>query len=250
MSEEQAVYDVPQVRINSQQDLMTLAATGGIPVERLAQLWELQEKIDAKQAKQEYTEAMAALKRNPPKIIKDRINAQFKSKYASIDSIINGSMEALGQNDFSVNFMPEQDKETLLLTVTCILTHKGGHSEKATMCAPPDSSGSKNALQQIKSTLTYLRGATFEAVTGFAGSDANMDDDGNEWGKKPVETITEDQVKEIEKLLAETGTDEAAWLKLGKIEKIADLPKARFAGAKAFFDKKKANATRTPGQEG
>lgn len=77
--------------------------------------------------------------------------------------------------------------------------------------------------------------------------------DGSKYINQPSPTpelITAEQVKEIENLLAETGTDEAAWLKLGKIGKIADLPAARLAGAKAFFDKKKANMKREPGSEG
>jgi hypothetical protein len=34
-------------------------------------------------------------------------------------------------------------------------------------------------LQQIKSTLTYLEGATFQAITGVVARSASMDDDGN-----------------------------------------------------------------------
>jgi len=47
------------------------------------------------------------------------------------------------------------------------------------MSGPPDDSGKKNPLQQIKSTVTYLKISTLEAACGLASTDASADDDGN-----------------------------------------------------------------------
>jgi hypothetical protein len=77
------------------------------------------------------------------------------------------------------------------IKVTCILSHAMGHSERVSLSGPPDESGAKNKLQQIKSTLTYLKGATFEAVTGVATIPGNLDDDGNAAGKKVSKTDNE-----------------------------------------------------------
>ena len=54
------------------------------------------------------------------------------------------------------------------------------------MSAPPDTSGSKNLIQQLKSTKTYLEIATFESVTGIAAIDKG-DDDGNSAGQQTVD---------------------------------------------------------------
>jgi hypothetical protein len=44
------------------------------------------------------------------------------------------------------------------ISVTCILSHnEDGHSEETTLSGPADASGSKNAIQAIGSTLTYLQ---------------------------------------------------------------------------------------------
>jgi hypothetical protein len=53
------------------------------------------------------------------------------------------------------------------------------------LSSPPDTSGAKNPLQQIKSAITYLEGATFQAITGIVASDE--DDDGN--GFKPKDPV-------------------------------------------------------------
>ena len=51
-----------------------------------------------------------------------------------------------------------------------------GHSEETTLKAPPDTSGSKNSIQAIGSTVTYLERYTLLAATGMAA--AGMDNDG------------------------------------------------------------------------
>jgi hypothetical protein len=77
-------------------------------------------------------------------------------------------------------------KQEEKIEVTCIVTHKMGHKDRTTMKGPPDASGSKNLLQQIKSTVTYLKAATFESAMVLASTDANVDDDGNGAEDAPV----------------------------------------------------------------
>ena len=52
--------------------------------------------------------------------------------------------------------------------VSCIVTHKAGHSETVTMDAAPDNSGKKNSIQQIASSVTYLQRYTLLAIAGLA----------------------------------------------------------------------------------
>ena len=73
------------------------------------------------------------------------------------------------------------------MTVECRLAHRMGHTESISMTAPIDqaavgkSSGerSRNPIQDIKSTFTYLRSATCEAILGVAGTEGTINDDGN-----------------------------------------------------------------------
>lgn len=52
--------------------------------------------------------------------------------------------------------------------VTCHLTHRDGHAEKLELEGPPDSSGSKNPLQEMQSTASYLKRQSLLAITGTA----------------------------------------------------------------------------------
>lgn len=52
--------------------------------------------------------------------------------------------------------------------VTCYLTHSDGHTETLTLEGPPDSSGSKNPLQEMQSTASYLKRQSLLAITGTA----------------------------------------------------------------------------------
>jgi hypothetical protein len=52
--------------------------------------------------------------------------------------------------------------------VTCHLIHKDGHAETLTLEGPPDSSGSKNPLQEMQSTASYLKRQSLLAITGTA----------------------------------------------------------------------------------
>lgn len=50
--------------------------------------------------------------------------------------------------------------------VRCILTHKSGHAETLDLEGPPDTSGSKNPLQEMQSAASFLKRHSSLAITG------------------------------------------------------------------------------------
>ena len=153
-----------------------------IPIERANQAWEFYQKVEAEHARKAYLEAKASFKANAPIIVKDKQNKQFNdSAYASIGNVVNTANEVLARYGLDASWEFEQGER---IKVTCILRHVQGHAERVTLTAPPDASGSKNPLQQIKSTITYLKLSTFEGVTGIATTEGNLDDDGNGFSDK------------------------------------------------------------------
>ena len=143
---------------------------------------------------------------------------------------MNTVNEALAQQGLTVSWDLKQD--TGIVEVTCILAHVDGHSERVTMRGAPDKSGAKNALQEIKSTQTYLKGATYEAVTGIASTEKvgiNKDDDGNKSGKKrepepqqttkatPTGDVWERQTPESQAFLLKKANEAKAYLKVGDV---------------------------------
>jgi hypothetical protein len=90
------------------------------------------------------------------------------------------------------------------------------------MNARADGSGAKNPIQQIKSTITYLKGVTFESITGLASTDDNVDDDGNAAGS---ELITEAEQSNLVDLITSTKSDMQRFLKFMKVENLAAIRK-------------------------
>lgn len=199
-----------------QQMLRDAMARGDMAIiERVVELYR-QERAEMKEMA--YTAAFAAFKKNAPDVVKDMLNKQYDSDYSSLANLVNTVNKALGEYGLNARWEPDQSSG---IKVTCILSHKDGHSVRVSLTGPPDTSGQKNALQQIKSTLTYLEGATFQAVTGVVARSACADDDGNGAGKKQQEINAPDGYDNWRAdmtALADEGTEklQAAWASSSK----------------------------------
>jgi hypothetical protein len=165
--------------------MLAVAVERGDDLEKLRQLMDLRDRWEATEARKAYVTAFSQFKRNMPDVVKDMLNKQYGSDYSSLANLVNTTNRALGEYGLNAVWKPEVKAN--VVTCTCVLTHVDGHSESVTLEAPPDNTGSKNPLQQIKSTLTYLEGATFQAITGVVARSASKDDDGNGAGRAEVE---------------------------------------------------------------
>lgn len=220
-------------------DMVQEAVLRGAPIELVSKLMDLHERFEAGMARKAFYEAKAAFKADAPDITKDMENKQYSSKYTSIGNLVNSGNKALGKHGLDAQWTIEQGEK---IKVTCILSHQMGHQEKVSMCAPPDDSGKKNPIQQIKSTVTYLKLATYEAVTGLASKEANADDDGNAAGGEP-EKISEEQLQELLSLADEIGVDKIRYCRFREIDSFADILASQFGRAKQDLEaKRKASA--------
>jgi len=193
----------------SPNELIQMAVEKGSDLEKLEKIMELQSKWEANQAKKAYNQAIAKFKSNPPIITKDKKNIQYNTMYTTLGNLVNTVNPKLSEQGLSASWEIEQNG---IIKVTCVLTHSMGHSERASASAPADASGSKNVIQQIKSTITYLKAVTFESITGLASSDANLDDDGIQaFGAQEV--LNDSQLNEITNYLDNYGVDQVKFLK-------------------------------------
>lgn len=164
-------------------ELVAHAAARGASMDELRTFIELQERLEANQARKAYVAAMAEFKRNPPQIVKDKFvsfdgrdGSNTSYMHATLGSVCGAIVEGLGKQGFSHRWDTEQPASGMV-SVTCTITHSMGHSEVTRMQAPPDASGKKNAIQQIASTITYLQRYTLLAACGLATNE-QLDDDG------------------------------------------------------------------------
>lgn len=157
-------------------------STPDFDVDKMMKLMDMKERFDAAEAKRAYVADMADFKRNPPTILKDK-QVSFKTdkgttsyKHATIGNVVEKIVASLAEHGFSHRWIPNRS-EGGMISITCVITHKLGHSEETTLEAGLDQSGGKNNIQAMISTKTYLERHSLLAATGLATID-QADDDG------------------------------------------------------------------------
>ena len=220
--------------------LIELAISKGADLDKLEKLLTLQERYNAIEAKKAYNKAMAEFKACPPDIDKDR-TVQYQPKegkavkynHASLYNVTDKINSELSKHGLSASWSVQQNG---IISVTCRITHVKGHSEETTLSAPSDTSGSKNIIQAIGSTITYLQRYSLLSLTGLATHD--QDDDGQA-SSAPVEYIDDRQRSELHDLAVDCGADMPKFMAYLKVEDLTKLPKNEFAKAKLALIAKK-----------
>lgn len=160
--------------------LLQMATSQGADVDKLSKLMDLQMRWQADEARKAFVAAMNKFRASPPKIVKNKAvhhNGKFMYRHSTLDNI----GEAIGGplSDVGISYRWETlQGEGGLIKVTCILMHEMGHSESVSLQATPDTSGAKNSIQAVGSTVKYLERYTLMAATGMADRDAKDEDDG------------------------------------------------------------------------
>lgn len=181
---EEIPLEVPRAlapRAVTPMELLQIAVNKDADIGKLEKLLDLQMKWEANEAKKAYVVAMNAFKDDPPQIVKNK-KAAFTSRrtgegtaysYATLDEVCRQVSAALSKHGISHRWRVAQ--EAGRVKVTCVLTHKLGHSEETTLEGPADDSGSKNAIQAIGSAVTYLERYSLLASCGLAAKDQDLD---------------------------------------------------------------------------
>ncbi len=207
----------------------------GVSADILKQMMDLRDREDAKMARKAFDAAISRAKSKMSPVVKNATGHNNK-RYADFSAIARMVDPILSEFGLSYRFKTTQlDK----ITVTCVLSHEDGHSEETTLSAPSDTTGNKNAIQAIGSTITYLSRYSLMASLGLSASE---DDDGRAAGKSEdqLRTITPEQVKTIQNLLEETDSDVETFCEVGKINSIPEMLASQFDIAVRLLNQKKA----------
>ena len=174
-----AVAAVPQGAVTPMA-LLQMAMAQNADLSKLEKLMELQERWEANEARKAFTEALSAFKAAPPELTKNKLvgfdqknGGRTEYRHATLDQVSLKIGQALSEHGLSHRWDVKQDNGQV--TVTCVLTHRQGHSESVTMSGSPDNSGTKNSIQAVGSTVTYLQRYTLLAATGMAVKDQDND---------------------------------------------------------------------------
>lgn len=237
MKEENAIIEVPtnEVTVLNQYDkLIEVGFESNADLDRMERLFELKKEYEANEARKAFHLAMAEFKKTPLHIPKTKFNSQFNSYYVDIGVLVNIAVPELAKNNLSHKWVIDQSSG---VSVECVATHALGFSGSVSMVAPPDTSGKKNQIQEIKSTITYLKAVTFESIFGLASSDANLSDDGN--GSSNIKLITEEQEADLLSMIEEKKVDLSKFLKHFSITKLSELWSSNYKTAVEMVEAKK-----------
>lgn len=152
-------------------------------IEALKEFSKLQIQHEDRMAQQAFNRAMVALKADLPTSLERDKEVDFKNQkgvrthywHTSLANAVDTVVGIMGDHGFTHRY--RTDNTPQLVTVVCILSHDGGHSEKTKLVAPPDPKGGKNAPQAIASTTTLLQRYTLFAALGLASKDMKEPDD-------------------------------------------------------------------------
>jgi hypothetical protein len=227
----------PAVQTLTPMEMLSQALQNGASLEMMEKLISLQERWQAGQARKAFDEAISAAKSEIPVIAKNK-----KVGYGSKGGTTSYTHEDLGQiaktvdpilakHGLSYRFRSSQGQDGI--TVTCIVSHKEGHFEETMLRAGADTSGSKNSIQAIGSTISYLSRYTLKLALGLAAAD---DDDGK--AADASGKISEAQLNELIALADQANANKKAFCELFKIEAMPDLPAAKFEEAKRLMQAK------------
>ena len=208
-------------------------------IEKLERMLAMQERLEQAQARKAFDYAIAAAKAEIPTIIKDKRVSFSTSKgptdyaYEDLDSIAKVVNPILSKHGISYRYRTHQDQG--LISVTCVMSHRDGHSEETTLQAGRDESGNKNNFQAVGSAVTYLQRYTLKAALGLS---AAKDNDAK-WVDEPDDgMITEEQFRSLRDLLEQSGSDRDKFLAYMKVETLHELPASKYAQADAVLRKK------------
>lgn len=160
--------------------LIQIAVEKNVDIDKLEKLMQLQERWEANKARKEFFEALADFQYKCPVIKKTKMadfpsskGGRVKYAFAPLDQIISQIREALKDSGLSYRWeFAELNKE---IQVTCLITHKSGHTEKTTFSGVSDNSGSKNEIQSDGSSLTYMRRYTLCGALGITSAEEDVD---------------------------------------------------------------------------
>ena len=134
--------------------------------------------MDKSQAIAELAKALANFQKTAKTIGFDKSNPYFKSKYATLTALVEGTKKDLAENGLTVSQLVEGEGG-----ITTILMHTSGEFLSSMVTLKPV----KDDPQGRGSAITYARRYAYAAILGLVSDE---DDDGNEASKTSPKLTT------------------------------------------------------------
>lgn len=184
--------------------LLQTAVERGTPVEQLKELVQLHEHMEKRQALKEYFDALAAFQAEAPLIgqshtakIATRGGGSYSYTYAPLDEIMRTIRPLLTKHGLSSRWDTVVEKGSI--TIRCVVSHVGGHSETSSVTLPIDNPSAMSEQQKVGAAFTFGRRLSLTAALGLVTTDEDRD---TAAAFDPT-VLSADQLIAIEDLIAE-----------------------------------------------
>lgn len=194
-------------------------------IERMERMFALYEQAAARSARSAFIEALMAAKADLPRIIKTGA-ASYKDKgtnkdveafrYARWEEVCQQIEPVLAHHGLVLTFTTEQPAADRV-SITGVLSHRDGHSERAQMALGCDASGGKNNAQGWGSAIAYGKRYTSFALLNLVGHD----DKDTDAASPPADTTK--QLADLKALIADVKADQGKICAHFSVETLDDL---------------------------
>ena len=237
MSEETAVV-VTEKPGNLLQVIAQAVADPRMDVDKMQRLLDMHERIVADQRRVAFVEALSRLAINMPEIDKNgRVVFEGKSgalrmdrKYARLEDIDRALRPLYSKEGFSLSW-DTQPGEGGKIRVVGKLSHVAGHFETKQLDLPHDSSGAKNGIQAVGSTVSYGRRMLTKMFF-------NLIERGEDTDSEKLTQITEEQARDLDTLLTDKKADRKRFMEYFEIKSLTDLRAGQWKEALRMLEKK------------
>lgn len=192
-------------------------------IEKMERLFQLQKEIVAEERKVAFDAALSRLQSVLPQI--DKHGKGKNSKFAKLEDIDVIIRPFLAKEGFAFSFDEKQRNEKTV-TFVGILSHSEGHRETKQLTvsidvAAKNSSGNsvRPAIQDDASTVSYARRYLIKMHLNLIEKDEDTDGDA---GNKP---ITEEDIRELNTMIQDTGADLKRFLDFMGVSGLAEIRK-------------------------
>ncbi len=170
------------------------AADPACDLDKMERLLDMKERIDKDENSRQFNADMASMQIEMPSVAERGTGHNIK--YATFEDINDVAKPIMSKYGFAVSFkVVETDRG---VRVTGLLLHRSGHREETEMTFPSDTSGSKNAVQALGSSISYAKRYIMCAMLNIT----TRGEDDNGFAAVPDATVSSAQASELNALLA------------------------------------------------
>ncbi len=170
------------------------AADPACDLDKMERLLSMKERIDKEENSRQFNADMASMQTEMPSIAERGVGHNIR--YATFEDINDVAKPIMSKYGFAVSFKVVETERGV--KVTGILLHRSGHREETEMTFPSDTSGSKNAVQALGSSISYAKRYIMCAMLNIT----TRGEDDNGFAAVPEATVSLAQAAELKALLS------------------------------------------------